>query len=241
MGVFEDVTKYCKKSLNDYAIRYLTEERELTLESINEWSLGYSPFELEGLVDCTDVRDLEAHKLVFKKDDSDYGSFVRNCVTFPFIDQYGKTITMSFRPLMSAEKIKERKLKKYWHPAFEKNRFLFGLHKAIPYIREADQVIIGEGQFDVILAHQHGIKNTVGVCGTALTNWHTSILTRYTSRIILVFDGDEAGEKSRKKIQERETPNVEIKGVTLPLGEDLDSYLCSFGAESFFELLSKAN
>lgn len=254
-SAFADVTRYCRESLGKRGSAYLA-DREVSRESIEEWGLGYCPFELDGLVTCTD--DLEGmldSKLLFeKKDSNDYGSFIRNSISFPFYNEYNHIVAISFRPIITEEKRKALKLSKYWHTSFSKNSFLYGLNKAIPHIRKVDQVIVAEGQFDVITAHQHGIKNTVGVCGTALTDWHTSILARYVYEIILVFDGDEAGENSRNKIiRDKREKYLElmkascdrhdacIKAVILPAGEDLDSYVRSFGKNGLLELIEKAS
>jgi DNA primase len=234
-----DVAQYCQQELGNRAYRYL-KERGVTEVSAEEFGLGYCPFEFEGLLTCTDQEELREHKLIIQKDDGQVICPVRDTLAFPFVNQYGKTVSISFRPLKSSDFIKSKGLRKYWHVSFEKSTFLYGLIRAIPHIRKEKKVIVGEGQFDVIMAHQNGIKNTVGVCGTALSIKQKSILARYASEIIVVFDGDDAGQNAIEKVKDKVPPNVTIKVVILPLKEDIDSFLRKFGRDAFIELLATA-
>lgn len=254
LKLLSDVNQYCIDSYadNKNAQQYLA-DRGLTQQSIDKWQLGYCPFDLNALKQCTDDFDrLIESKIVFEKEDSDpkYGSFVRNSISFPFYDAHRNLIAMSFRPLVSEDKRKELKLLKYWHTSFAKSTFLYGLDQAISAIREHQSVIVAEGQFDVIMAHQHGLCNTVGVGGTALSENHIQSLGRYASEIIVLFDGDQAGEQSKDKImrdkrqkycellRSRTDSNVDIRAVSLPAGEDLDSYIRAFGQQALSELMT---
>jgi len=233
------VVEYCRSQLNDKAIEYLTENRKLTQEIIDQWQLGFCPFDITGLAECTDSETLLQHKIIFESDSGRF-SFMQNSVVFPFIDPYGRIVAVSSRPLQSNEVIKKKKLRKYWNSSFEKSCFLYGLNQAIPSIRQTNRVIIGEGQIDVLMAHQNGITNTVGTCGTALSARHIMMLARYTSEIIVVFDGDEAGQKALAKVKTKEQPGVVLKSVVMPADEDIDSFLRSCGVDRFNELLETA-
>lgn len=236
-----NVAKYCRSQLNERALSYLYDERGLTRRSIDEWLLGYCPFETDGLMRCASLQGLLEHKILFKnRREGDYFTLIRNSIIFPFVDQYGNVVAISSRPLQSNEVIKERNLKKYWHTSFGKAWFLYGLYRALPAIREQDVAIVGEGQFDVITAHQHGITNAVGVCGTALTARHISILSRFAGTVIMAYDADEAGQKSLDKIRKREQLGTAFKAVRFPPGEDMDSYIRTFGRQSFLDLIATA-
>lgn len=234
-----DVVKYCKTQLNKKAQQYL-ESRGVSLESSLDFELGHCPFEIEGLLSCTDPDELIKYQLVFRNKD-EYKSFIRNSIVFPLVNQYGQIVSISFRPMQSNQIIKDKNLRKYWHISFEKGLFLYGLKKAIPAIRESGQVIVGEGQFDVIMAHQHNIKNVVGVMGTSLSTKQMSILSRYASEIIAIFDGDSAGQNALQKLKNKKIPSdIVIKTATLPAGEDVDSFLRKFGREEFLKLIMQA-
>ncbi|MDP7454669.1 MAG: toprim domain-containing protein, partial [Candidatus Peribacteraceae bacterium] len=77
---------------------------------------------------------------------------------------------------------------------YNKSRVLYGLYHAKEAIRESKAVVLVEGYFDVIACHQIGVKNTVAVSGTALTEEHAKMLRRYAEKIILCLDQDRAGK-----------------------------------------------
>jgi DNA primase len=102
------------------------------------------------------------------------------------------------------------------------------------FISERDRVILVEGYFDLLALHQHGFRNSVATCGTALTASHLRILKRYTRNFVTVFDGDSAGLQASL----RALPLVldeEVWGRTflLPAGEDPDSFLLKGEAGAF--------
>lgn len=234
------VVEYCRSQLSEQALKYLVDTRHLTTEVIDQWQLGFCPFDITGLAECTDRETLLQHKIIFEPKDGDRFSFMQNSVVFPFIDPYGRIVGVSSRPLQSSEVIKQKRLRKYWNSSFEKSSFLYGLHQATSSIRKLNKVIIGEGQIDVLMAHQHGFTNTVGTCGTALSTRHIMMLGRYTSEIVVVFDGDAAGQRALSKLKSKEQPGVVLKSVVMPAGEDIDSFLLSCGVDRFNELLETA-
>jgi len=234
-----DVAQYCQQHISDRAKRYLN-DRGVSDQSIAEFGLGYCPFDTDELIYSVGLEKLIELGVAYKKDDTYVCPNMRNSISFPLLNQYNHLVSISFRTMQANEVIKAKHIRKYWHISFEKSIFLYGLWNALPFIRQEEKVIIGEGQLDVVMAHQYGIKNTVGVCGTQLSVKQVSILARYTPEIIVVFDGDEAGQKSLQKVKKKELPGTKIKTVTLPVGEDMDSYLRSFGEVSFRELIATA-
>ncbi len=94
---------------------------------------------------------------------------------------------------------------------------------------------------DLISLYQNGIKNVVAVSGTALTEEQVQLLSRYTKNVVLLFDADTAGIKaSMRSIELLLKKDFEIKVVSLPSGEDPDSYVNKYGREKFEELISYA-
>lgn len=230
------IAGYCRDHMNDAARRYLT-NRGVNEQSIKSFGLGFCPFEVEGLIEAVGKQKLLDQGVLFETEDGDLRCFIRNSITFPFINQYGKVVSISFRPKQSNEVIKTKKLRKYWHISFQKGSFVYGLRNAIPTIRDKEYVIVAEGQFDVIMAHQHGIKNTVSVGGTALSAQQINILSRYAKKIIVVFDGDESGQRALEKVKDRQVEGTIIETASLPDGEDVDSFLQSYGTEAFLKLI----
>jgi len=233
------IAEYCQRQLNKASREYLS-SRGVTEESIQDFRLGHCPFDVDNLVIAVGRSNLIQDGIIFETDEGDLRCFIRNSIAFPFINQYEDIVSISFRPMQSNDVIKAKNLRKYWHTSFEKNVFLYGLNKAIPIIREHKKVIVVEGQFDTIISHQFGFTNTVSVGGTALTTQHIKILARFAKEIIVVFDGDAAGQKATEKAKQKEWDDISIRTVSLPDGEDVDSLLQSYGKEVYLDLLAES-
>ena len=124
---------------------------------------------------------------------------------------------------------------------YKKGDCVFGLWQARESIRRSRLAILVEGNLDVMTLSQAGFENTVCAMGTALTDAQAKEIKRFADRVALVFDGDGAGRKAAMK----SVPIVIGAGlegvlVTLPDGEDPDSYVRKFGHDAFAELLEKA-
>jgi DNA primase len=104
---------------------------------------------------------------------------------------------------------------------FIKSEVLYGLDKAKEQIRKKDYAVLVEGQMDLVLSHQAGVTNTVAASGTAFTGSHLERLRHLSSRIILAFDGDSAGEKAAQRASELGINlGFEVKVADLPEGRD---------------------
>ena len=126
-------------------------------------------------------------------------------------------------------------------PLFRKSHLLYGLDLAKEAIHKSKSktALVMEGYTDVIIAHQFGFNNAVAVLGVALGETHIKILKRFVDRIILVLDGDEAGQKRANEVLELfVAQQVDLRILTLP--DDLDpcDFLQQRGAEAFAELLA---
>ncbi len=117
----------------------------------------------------------------------------RSRVIFPIRDQSGHAVGMGGRLL---EGDGPKYLNSPATPLFDKSRTLYLIDKAKGAIRKSGQAVIVEGYTDALMAHQSGFDNVVASLGTALTPGQVALLTRYTSRIVLAYDVDPAGEKA---------------------------------------------
>jgi len=162
----------------------------------------------------------------------------RNRIVFPIKDLSGRILGFGGR-VMGEE------LPKYVNtsetPVYRKGDFLFGMDVAAPYIREEGQVILVEGYLDVIPLHQAGIRNVVGVLGTALTPEQARRIKRLTTKSVLIFDSDKAGKKAALRsgmifLEEDFTCLV----VPLEMNEDPDSFLRKKGTEELLKKISDA-
>lgn len=135
----------------------------------------------------------------------------------------------------------------FWHESFDKSLYLYGLCYARDKILMSRKAIIVEGEFDVATLHSNDFKMTIGVCGSSFSLIQAGLLSRYCSEVFVVFDGDDSGKKSIKRVMElvkknRLESNLDECGmnyvpVYLPDGVDPDSYVLRKGSKGFRELL----
>jgi len=164
----------------------------------------------------------------YLKDQLDYR--FDNSVLFPIFDLYGEPITVSARRF----NIKP----KYMHTVYEKSKHLFGLNYSYKDILEKDEVFIVEGAFDYLQMYQNGFKNVVCVLGSALTMRQICLLLRFTNNLCCIPDGDQAGEKSKIRVEKLlKGKGVNLRFVTLPDGYDPDTFILKFGPKKFSHLL----
>lgn len=112
-------------------------------------------------------------------------------IIFPIWDCHGNMVALSTRDFRSS--IKNRG---HWHESFNKKHHLYGWKTAEDKIKHSKQVVVVEGQFDVLAMHSHGFTNTVGVLGSHLSTFHIMLLIRYADEIVFAFDNDDAGKKA---------------------------------------------
>jgi len=122
---------------------------------------------------------------------------------------------------------------------FKKRQELYALHIAKRHIdRDDPYFIIVEGYLDVMRLHAAGVRNAVATLGTALTEDHARLIKRYVKEIVLVFDGDKAGENAALRgLEVFLTEDVSVKVVALPSGLDPDDFVRDNGGDAFRELI----
>ncbi|AOS84979.1 DNA primase [Chlorobaculum limnaeum] len=221
------------------ALAYLTGKRGLEPGTIRRFGLGFAPESWDYLLHAAERDRAPIEQLVslglltrHPKRNTLYDTF-RNRVIFPIFTVGGQVAGFGGRTLAS-----DAETPKYINSpesaSFEKSKLLYGMHAAKNEIRRRETAILVEGYMDVIAMHQAGFPNTVASCGTALTRYQAKILKRYTSRVLFLYDGDNAGKKSMLAgidilLAEGLTPWV----VMLPGAEDPDSFIRNYGKEAF--------
>jgi DNA primase len=126
-------------------------------------------------------------------------------------------------------------------PLFKKGTTLYGLDLARTAVTAAHTLIIVEGYFDVVALHQAGITHVVGTLGTALTADHVQTIRRYARNVILLFDPDPAGVRAALRTLDLfVNSGLSVKVVSLPPGDDPDTFVRSQGADAFLDLQRKA-
>ncbi|RYZ83415.1 MAG: toprim domain-containing protein, partial [Proteobacteria bacterium] len=157
---------------------------------------------------------------------------------FPILNPMGESVAFGGRIIDQGE---PKYLNSPETPVFIKGRILYGLSQTARYIRTEDQAIIVEGYMDLVSLYQAGIRNSAATMGTALTVEHGRLLKRMTKNVVVLFDGDSAGQEAA----ERSLPillaaDVHPKGLTLPDGMDPDDFVKTKGAEALREMMAKA-
>jgi len=207
--ICEKATQFFTASLNNanVILDYL-HQRGLQDGTIDEWRLGYAPDSWGSLLSFLDkygYRELEIEKAGLILRGVKYHDRFRNRLMFPIFDTNGRVVAFSGRIMNDIVPSKTEKADsgKYINSPetilYNKSRILYGLDRAKTEIRKADKVILVEGQMDVILPWQDGIRNIVATSGTALTEDHLLVLKRLTSNLTLAFDMDEAGARATER------------------------------------------
>ncbi|OQY02070.1 MAG: DNA primase [Desulfobacteraceae bacterium 4572_130] len=230
-----------KKAVN--AQKYL-KKRGITRETIILFNIGYSEKSWDALSFFLrkikfDNNIIEKSGLVIprKKGNSYYDRF-RDRIMFPIHD-------INMQATGFGGRVMDDSMPKYLNspetPVYSKSRILYGLHISKQYCRQKDLVYIVEGYFDFLSLYQHKIKNVVASLGTALTTEHVRLLKGYASKMVLVFDSDDAGiNASKKSINTFIKEGIEVKILILPRGYDPDSFIFKYGKQSFEEIAGRA-
>jgi DNA primase len=211
---------------------YLT-KRGVHEESKKIWRLGYAPATWHAVSEYLATLGFSKDEIVEaglaarseKKPGDIYDRF-RGRIMFPICDPLGRVIAFSGRYFEKVEGSREEgEPAKYVNSPetelFKKSKILYGFDKAKNAIRKADCMLLVEGQFDLVLAHQSGLPFTVALSGTALTQDHIALLGRLSKRLVLALDADQAGLRSGLKSTAMAfAAGFDVKIPTFPEGKD---------------------
>jgi len=234
--------KLLMRSSEGEAARTYLKGRGIDAEVAGKWSIGYGGSGWSAFSDTLNKEDAlalaaKAGLLIKGKKDGYYDRF-RKRLIFPISDLGGKVVAFGGRIL-------EGEGPKYVNspesPVYVKGDILYGLNISKSDIREAGEAIVVEGYMDLLALHSSGIKNVVAALGTALTTSQALLLKRFSSKAVLLFDADSAGLKAAERglevlIDSGVSPFV----LTLPEGEDPDSFIRGNGAEALIAKIKDA-
>jgi len=239
----------------EVARQYLV-DRRIDQESIEKFHIGFAPNHWDWLTGRAQQVGaspavLERVGLVGKRQQgSGFYDRFRGRLMFSIRDARSRPIAFGGRVLPGVgDENRDRPEAKYINspetPLFSKSGQLYALDLAKDGINVEQGILVMEGYTDVIMAHQHGITNAVAVLGTALGERHVPLVRRFTDRITLVLDGDEAGQKRTMQILDEllalfVAQEVDLQILTLPAGADPCDVIASQGREAFEQLLSTA-
>lgn len=247
-------------------LKYLT-KRGISKDVIKKFHLGFAPKTYTALYDelKKDFSDdiLEKSGLVIAGQKTRFIDRFRGRIIIPIQNEFGDFVAFGARA------VEEGQSPKYLNSPdsliYNKSKILYGLYTAKEAIKEQDSVILMEGYFDVISAQAHGIENCVASCGTALTQEHVKLLSRYTKsrKIYLSFDTDSAGQKATERGAEiikevfegvgnlklfdesyistsSDKYACEVRVISPPEGKDPDEFIRSVGADSYRQYIQHA-
>jgi len=223
--------------------RAYLERRGVDAQMVDRFSLGYAPPGWEDLLSALRTKGyppdvLEAGGLVVARPQREgYYDLFRHRVMFPVLDLQDRPVAFSGRALDEGT---PKYLNSKETPVFVKGRTLYALNWAREAIRAQDEIIVVEGNMDVLACHQFGITNAVASLGTALTKDQVLLMKRFASHVVLVYDSDAAGRAAAERaLSLFEDAELTARVAVLPSG-DPDGFLRSAGPDAFRRLVDQA-
>jgi DNA primase len=223
------------------ARRYL-ESRGVSRETAVEFGIGYAPgfpdFLLRRLAREFSPEILVEAGLALKDASGGVRDRFRNRVMFPVNDLAGQAVGFGAR-LLTGEGPKY--LNSPETPVYRKGEMLYNLHRAKAQVTDTGRAYVVEGYTDVIALHQDGVPTVVATCGTALSEGHLRLLSRFGRQAVLAFDSDEAGARAAERAYGFMSQHaVEVRVLVLPEGLDPADFVKARGATVFQELAERA-
>ena len=224
------------------ALAYFTNSRRLSIATIKHFGLGYAPNSFDKF--SKHMRslgytydELVAGFLCGKNEErGTYFDAFRNRVMFPIIDVAGNVIAFGGRVLDDS---KPKYKNSSDTPVFKKSRNLFALNFARHTCTES--LILCEGYMDVIAMHAAGFTNAVATLGTAITAEQARMMSRYTKKVIISYDADEAGQKAAMRaVKMLSDVGLDVTILRVPGAKDPDEYINTYGADKFKQVLNES-
>ena len=216
--------------------------RGLSQKILTNFGMGYAPDRWTALLEAMEAKGYTQQELLdaglalrHAEKGTVYDRF-RNRLMFPIIDVRGHVIGFGGR-------VMDNSTPKYLNSPdtliFNKRKNLFAMNLAKR--SKAGRIILVEGYMDAIALHQYGFDSAVASLGTALTQDQVALLARYTDQVVLIYDGDEAGQNAtRRALPMLERSGLQIRVLAIQGAKDPDEYLQKFGADRFKLLLDGA-
>src|ERR1019366_8051525 len=206
------------------------------------FGLGYAPRELGlmraylyGLV-FTEQRLLEIGLRVKREEQDEPRPRFRDRLIFPILDACAHTVGFGGRLIGPGE---PKYLNSAESEVFSKGRLLYNLSNARNAIRRDERVILVEGYFDVVRLVDAGLESVVASMGTALAEGQADLLAKYSKTAFLLYDSDAPGQKASFRAADvLLTRGMTVRVVSLPEGDDPDTFVAKHGRDAMEKLLS---
>ena len=223
-------------------LRY-AQSRGMSKRTLTRFGIGFAPSNGNAFRNAmrdkgyTDEEMKEAGLVAVSQKNGDLYVWFRNRLMFPIIDIRGNVIGFGGRVMDDS---KPKYLNSPETTIFNKRKNLFALNAAKK--SKLGYLILVEGYMDAIALHQYGFDCAVASLGTSLTEEHATLLSRYTEQVVLIYDGDEAGQNATKRaIPMLEKAGLQVKVLQMRDAKDPDEFLKKFGADRFRLLLEESS
>lgn len=223
--------------------RAYLKQRGIHPEAVRRFGLGYAPNAWDALLKAATEAGIrpevleQAGLVLPRKERGGYYDRFRHRLMFPIFSHTGRVVGFGGR-LLEPDPEQPKYINTPETPVYHKGRILYGLYQARQALRTQEEAILVEGYTDVIALHQAGIEHVVATSGTALTPDQARLLARYVRRVVLLFDADAAGQQAAlRSIELFLERGLNVYVVSLPPGEDPDSFVRAKGARAFQEYL----
>lgn len=226
-------------AIGEAGMNYLRDTRGLDTAVIRHFGLGYAPNEFGVLLPHLKSlgfteEEMRQCFLCGRSQSGRYYDYFRGRVMFPVINTAGEVVAFSGRDVTGTSKAKY--LNSSDTPVFQKRRNLFALNFAKAHC--AEQMILCEGNMDVVSMHAAGFENAVASLGTALTDEQARIMARYTKQVIIAYDGDSAGQRAAGRAMDIfARVGLDVRVLRITDAKDPDEYIRKFGTDAFARLL----
>ena len=240
--IYDLTAKFYQLMLNTESgkeAREYLKNRGIDSETIKEFGIGLALNDKTKLVNYLKERKYDANTLIdLGLLNGEIDTFI-NRIMFPLDDRNGRTVAFSGRIYTDS------KLSKYMNtketPIFRKGSCLYHYNASREHVRLEKYVLVMEGFMDVIRASTIGVKNTVALMGTALTDEQISLLKKLSLNVYLCLDGDNAGiEASIHNGEILEKAGLNVKVVCLKDNDDPDTFILKYGKDKFLSLVEGA-
>ena len=220
--------------------------RGMTKSTLTKFGIGYAPDSWDSLVKAMRAKGYTDQELqdsglvtVSRKSGNLFDRF-RDRLMFPIIDIRGNIIGFGGRIMNNKDPDAAKYLNSPETAIFNKRKNLFALNYAKK--SKLGYLILVEGYMDAIAMHQYGFDCAVASLGTSLTEEHAVLISRYVEQVVLIYDGDEAGQRAtRRAIPILEKAGIRVKVLQMKDAKDPDEYLKKFGADKFRLLLEDSS
>lgn len=216
-------------------------ERQLSMEIIKKYGLGYAPDDWQQLRRHLNSKGYSDEELVAagvcrRSEKGVVYDYFRNRVIFPIFDLQGNVIAFGGRVLDDS---KPKYLNTNETPVFRKRSNLFSLNFAKK--SASTTFLLAEGYMDVIALHQAGFDNAVATLGTAITEEQARLIANYAKQVVIAYDSDGAGQSATQKaMQHFSAVGIPVRVLRMEGAKDPDEYIKKFGADQFRLLVDHA-